>query len=169
MNAGHDHVGRIGTTADDGDSTLVAQRRQARIAAPTVSVDGRSGHRDSLNEGDQTVRRYVSDAVQADAAHATTAFLCRHDDNGLVLGLTPGLSLFRAADVSLIDLDLTGEAIAARADHGTAQLVQPSPRRLVAAQAEHPLQAQRADAVLLAGDEPHGEKPHPQRRGADQQ
>ena len=50
--------------------------------------------------------------MQADAAHATTVFLCRHDDNGLVLGLTPGLSLFRAADVSLIDLDLTGEAIA---------------------------------------------------------
>ena len=55
------------------------------------------------------------------------------------------------------------EAIAARADHRPAQLVQPGPGRLVAAQTEHPLQAQRADAVLLAGDEPHGEKPHPQR------
>ena len=43
MNAGHDHVGRIGTTADDGDLMLVAQRRQASIAAPTVRVDGRSG------------------------------------------------------------------------------------------------------------------------------
>src|SRR5450830_1126339 len=39
----------------------------------------------------------------------------------------------------------------------------PGPGRLIAAQAEHPLQTQRADAVLLAGDEPHGEKPHPQR------
>src|SRR5450759_1910541 len=41
--------------------------------------------------------------------------------------------------------------------------MQPGPGRLIAAQAEHPLQAQRADAVLLAGNEPHGEKPHPQR------
>src|SRR5450759_3915608 len=41
--------------------------------------------------------------------------------------------------------------------------MQPGPGRLIAAQAEHPLQTQRADAVLLAGDEPHGEKPHPQR------
>ena len=56
MNAGHDHVGRIGTTADDGDSMLVAQRRQARIAAPTVSVDGRSGDGDSLNEGGSDCR-----------------------------------------------------------------------------------------------------------------
>src|SRR5450759_523250 len=41
--------------------------------------------------------------------------------------------------------------------------MEPGPGRLIAAQAEHPLQTQRADAVLLAGDEPHGEKPHPQR------
>ncbi len=163
VNAGHDHVGRIGATADDGDSMLVAQRRQASVAAPTVSVDGRSGHGDGPNEGDQAVRRYVGDAVQTDAANATTAFLCRHDDNGLVLGLTSAPALFRAADVSLVDLDLTGEAIAARADHRPAQFMQPGPGRLVAAQTEHPLEAQRTDAVLLAGDEPHGEKPQPQR------
>src|SRR5512132_451157 len=53
MNAGHDHVSRIETAADDGDLMLVAQRRQVSIAAPAVSVDGRSGHGDSLNEGDQ--------------------------------------------------------------------------------------------------------------------
>src|SRR5512144_1311733 len=163
MNAGHDHVSRIETAADYGDLMLVAQRRQASITAPAVSVDGRSGHGDSLNEGDQTVRRSVRDAAQADAADATTTFPCRHNDNGLVLGLTSALSLFRAADVSLVDLDLAGEAIAARADHRPAQLMQPGPGRLLAAQAEHALKAQRADAVLLAGDEPHGEKPHPQR------
>ena len=145
------------------NSMLVAQRRQASVAAPTVSVDGRSGHGDGPNEGDQAVRRYVGDAVQTDAANATTAFLCRHDDNGLVLGLTSAPALFRAADVSLVDLDLTGEAIAARADHRPAQFMQPGPGRLVAAQTEHPLEAQRTDAVLLAGDEPHGEKPQPQR------
>ena len=84
MNAGHDHVGRIETAADDGDLMLVAQRRQASIAAPAVSVNGRSGHGDSLNEGAQTVRRSVRDVAQTDAANATAAFLCRHDDNGLV-------------------------------------------------------------------------------------
>ena len=52
MNPGHDHVCRIGTTADDADAMLVAQRRQASIATPPVSVDGRSGHGDSRSEGD---------------------------------------------------------------------------------------------------------------------
>ena len=78
MNAGHGHVGRIETAADDADLMLVAQRRQASIAAPAVSVDGQSGHGDSLNEGGQTVRRSVRDVAQTDAANATPAFLCRH-------------------------------------------------------------------------------------------
>src|ERR1039458_2965048 len=75
MDAGHDHMSRIGTAADDGDLVLVPQRRHAGIAAPAVGMDGRSGHGDSLNEGDQTVRRYVRDTAQADAANATTTFL----------------------------------------------------------------------------------------------
>ena len=63
MNAGHDHVRRIGTGADDADLMPVAQHRQASVAAPAISVDGRSGHGGSLNEGDQTVRRYVGDTA----------------------------------------------------------------------------------------------------------
>jgi hypothetical protein len=90
-------------------------------------------------------------------------FLGRNDDNGLVLGLTPTLSRFRAADIGLVNLDLAEEAIAAGADHCAAQLMKPGPGGLVAAQAKHPLQAQRADAILLAGDKPHGKKPQPQR------
>ena len=54
------------------------------------------------------------------------------------------------------------EAIAAGANHCPAQLVQPGPGRLVAAQPQHTLQTERADAVLLAGDEPHRKEPRPQ-------
>lgn len=32
MDAGHDHMSRIGTTADDGDLVLVPQRRHAGIS-----------------------------------------------------------------------------------------------------------------------------------------
>ncbi len=44
-----------------------------------------------------------------------------------------------------------------------AQLVEPSPGRFVASQSKHPLQAQGADAVLLARHKPHRKEPHPQR------
>ncbi len=43
--------------------------------------------------------------------------------------------------------------------NGAPELMQPSPGRFVAAQAQHPLQAQRARPVLLAREPPHGSKP----------
>ena len=54
-------------------------------------------------------------------------------------------------------------AISPGAHHRPAQLVQPRPGGLVAAKPEHPLDVRGADAVLLAGNEPHGHEPGPQR------
>ena len=48
-----------------------------------------------------------------------------------------GRCLFGAANIRLIHLDRFGKTFAVRFDHGTSQLVQPSPCRLVTAQAEY--------------------------------
>ena len=48
-------------------------------------------------------------------------------------------------------------------DHRPSQLVQPGPCRLIAPQPQDALQSQNAGAVLLAGYEPDGQKPGPQR------
>src|SRR5271165_2173902 len=53
--------------------------------------------------------------------------------------------------------------VPARPDHGAAQLVQPGPGSFVAAKPQFPLEAERTDPILLAGDKPHRQKPHPQR------
>ena len=52
--------------------------------------------------------------------------------------------------------------IPAGPDHGTPQLVEPTPSCLVAAQAEHLLKPQRTPSGFLAGQVPHGLKPHSQ-------
>ena len=54
------------------------------------------------------------------------------------------------------------ESNAAGSDHRTAQLMEPTPSGLVAAQTEHRLQTQRAPSRFLAGHVPHRLKPHPQ-------
>src|ERR1039458_7998171 len=64
-----------------------------------------------------------------------------------------------AAYVGLVDLDGVGEQIAAGADHRAAQLMQPHRRRLVASQAEHTLESERGDTVLLVHDVPAGREP----------
>ena len=81
---------------------------------------------------------------------AATTLLCRHRDDGLCFGFSAPLSLFGAADTGFVDLDGAREAIPTGPDHRPPQLVEPCPRRLVAAEPEHPLQAQGTDAVLLA-------------------
>jgi hypothetical protein len=60
--------------------------------------------------------------------------------------------------------DLAGEPVTTRSHHRPTQLVQQRPRRLVAAQAEQPLQAESADAVLCARDIPGSLEPGRQRQ-----
>ena len=69
--------------------------------------------------------------------------------------------------LAAIDLDGVGEQFARRQYHRAAQLVQPRPRRLVAAQPEDALQAQRRDALFLIDHVPdRGEPAHQRRPGA---
>ena len=69
----------------------------------------------------------------------------------------------QSAHIRLVNLDLASEPISARSHHRPAKLVQPSPGRLVAAQAEYPLQAKGADALLLVGHVSGGGEPGPER------
>ncbi len=69
---------------------------------------------------------------------------------------------FFAAPVRLVHLHDATQPVAPRPHHRASQFVQQRPGRLVAAQSQDTLQAQRADAVLLAGHLPHGPEPHRQ-------
>ena len=66
-------------------------------------------------------------------------------------------------NIRLIDFHNARKTIAARSYHSNSQLVKPCPNRFITAQPQSPLQAQRANAVLLIGDIPYCPKPQPQR------
>src|SRR5271165_4967573 len=162
VNPRHDFVGWIQTVADDGDLVLVAGVRQPGIPAPSVGVDCRPRRHDALNEGEKAIRRHILDAPKADPADGPTALFGGHGDKGLGFGAPTTLALFRASDVGFVDFYRPRETIQAG----------PSPRRSLcsqvqavsaAAKPQCPLQPERADAVLLTGDEPHRKKPHSQR------
>src|SRR5580704_8644466 len=61
--------------------------------------------------------------------------------------------------VSLVHLDDAIQPVPTRTNHSPAQFMQHRPGGLIAAQAENTLQAQSTDAILLAGDLPHGAEP----------
>ena len=70
--------------------------------------------------------------------------------------------LFRLS-LRLVHFDVVGEPVPAGPHHRPSQFVQPGPGRLVAAQAQHLLQRQRARPGLLTGDGPHRSKPDGER------
>ena len=129
----------------------------------TVGMDHRPRHHSAPDEGNQAVRGDIPDAPKADTAKALTVLLDGHRDDSLRLGFAVSLALFRNIDIGFVNLDRTGQQIPPGPDHRPAQLVQPSPSRLVTAEPKLPLQPECADPNLLAGHEPHRQKPHPQR------
>src|ERR1035437_974254 len=77
----------------------------------------------------------------------------------------PGICRISSAQCQkdLIDLDGAAQQVAIGTDHRTAKPVQHGPCGLVAIQAEHSLQSESTNALLLIGDIPSRSEPHPQR------
>src|ERR1700674_1864377 len=163
MDSRQDLMRQLGTTADDDDLMLVTGLLQIRITTPSVGAHDGTGGDGFLDKGKEAVPRDVDDAPETNAADAASILLGRHSDDGLGFCFAALRSLFRTADIGFVDLDSPGEAFPPRPANRPAQLVEPSPGRFIASQSEHPLQAQGADAVLLACHKPHRKEPHPQR------
>lgn len=163
MDARHGHMGWIGTTADDCDSVFVTHSSQSGIPPPPISVDNRSRGHNPLHERNQTFCRHVLDSLKANTPNPTTIFFSSDDDNLLGLDLPPSQPFLWAADVGFVNLDYAREGISPRPHHSPAEFMEPRPSCLVAPKAKYPLQAHGTYTVLLAGYEPHCQKPHPQR------
>ena len=161
VDTGQDFVRQFCAAADNGNLMLVSSLRQTRIAAPSIGVDHRADCHGVLNEGNEAVPGHVHDASEANAANTASALLGCHRDDRLGFRFTPPHALFRTADVGLIYLDNSGQAIPARPDHSPAQLVEPSPGCLIATKTKNSLKSQCAHPILLAGNEPHRKKPLP--------
>ena len=148
--------------ADDSDRMRVASGVQTGIAAPAIRLEWRfrvprcraESPADCTAETSGIRRNRTRPKPRPSFSTAITTMALP----AVSLPLAPSSG---ASDIGFVNLDLSMEAIAAGANHCPAQLVQPSPGRLVAAQPQHTLQTERADAVLLAGDEPHRKEPRP--------
>ena len=102
--------------------------------------------------GDKPMQRGsagVGDVAQPDATDPPTVGLGGHHNQGLVHGLTALHARFLPAPVRLVHLHETPQPVAPGTHHRSTQLVKHGPGRLVAAQPQRPLQAQRADTILL--------------------
>ena len=144
----------------------VAEPVQAEVPRPPVG-DHRGARLHVI--GDERVQRGRGGVL--DRRHpASTEPLGTVDLHGntgedLLASLPPASqSRLLPADEGLVHLHRPVQPLPARSHQHRPQAVQHRPRGLVGADFERPLQAQRRDAVLAAGEQPAGGEPHRQRR-----
>src|ERR1039457_1237192 len=136
---------------------------QSQIGFPAIGSDRASRRNRLSNEPVQARAGRVWNHAQTNASDALSILFGGDDNQSLFLRPSAYCAGFLSTPVSLVHLDNAIQSVAARANHGPAQLMQHRPGRLVAAQAEYPLKTQGTHTVLLAGDLPHGAKPDRQR------
>src|SRR6266498_2861400 len=166
VGARHDDMGRI---AAGRNARLLMDEPgagESAVALPVIGVDYRAGLHRSADEVGEHTSGAVRDAGKPDPATrpARTRLDRDRDDRPVDKRPAPESARPGRADRCLVDFDLAGELVTPWAHYCPAQLVQQRPRGPVAAEAEQPLQAERAHAVLRAGHVPGGGKPGRQRQ-----
>jgi hypothetical protein len=135
--------------ADRYGLVRVPELLQAGVSLPPVS--DHDGARSDAGQDEAIEGRPagVRDPSEPDPPRSLAPALDRHRDQGFLASLTTVQARFVSADEGLVDLEIAAQQVAAGHDHRTAQLVQPRPGRLVAAQAEQLLDHRSFEHIRL--------------------
>src|SRR5260370_16036311 len=142
---------------------LVAFLLQRQVAEPPVGVDDAPWFHRVLHKGHQTLGGRIHNLAHANPADPQPILLSGNNNQCLLYVEPTGQAFLQPTHIAFVYLDSTCQQVAPRSYHRAAQFMQPRPRRLIALQAEHSLQPQRAGTVLLSRHPPHGTKPNWQR------
>lgn len=139
----------------------IAELVQTPVPLPAVRDDRRARFDVIRDEGMERGRRCVRQRCHS-APAVPLRFLDLHRDTGqylLALRTAAGQSCLVATDVGFINLNDPGKPFTSGAHQHRSQPMQHRPHRLVGADLQRPLQAQRRNAVLSAGEEPASVEP----------
>jgi len=159
VNSWHHNMGRVSTCRYVGSNVFISQPVKAIVAGPSISIDLRSWCHVSRNKRMKAGGGYIRNNRHAYSAGATAADFCGYRYNRFSFSATTPSFLANTSNVGFVDFNTSSELLSAWAHHCSAQLMEPIPCRMVAAQPKHPLQAQSASAILLARDKPYCKKP----------
>src|SRR5450755_4335781 len=100
------------------------------------------------------------------APDAIPIFFNGYGYQGFILAEPANSACFRCSPIGLINFDGAPQTLTTGTNHGSTQLVQQRPRRLIASDSKFPLQPQSTDSILLACEMPHCSEPECQREVA---
>jgi len=142
----------------------IAFRRQAVITRQSISLDITAWRHGRLQSSLQGSSRTIRDAQQADTPQFSSCMFDGDQDNDFACRTAATFSGLGGAPIRLVDLHEARQSIPIWAYHRSAQAMQPCPGRVVTAEAQNPLHAQRAGAVFLANHIADRLKPDTQRK-----
>lgn len=142
---------------------------QGRVSQPSIGMgdaprmDDAPRHNGIPDDEHEAFRRGIWNLAHTNPADPLPILLKRNHRKRFLQVEPPRQSSLGAAGAASDHFDPAAEQVSPRPDHGAAQLVQPGSDRPIALQAQHPLQSQRAGAIVLRGHPPHGAELHRQR------
>ena len=140
----------------------IPDRIQSAIAFPRIGTNHSSRIHGFLDSFFQAFSGGIRDTSKSNPTNTIPIYLRRYHYQALSEGATSPFAWLFSPHVRLIHLNPARKPVPSGPDHRASKFVQPSPRRIVTAQAEHPLQSQRTGTCFLTCHPPHRSKPHGQ-------
>ena len=131
------------------------------VAVPGIRSDRRTGFNMMKNKGLKGISGTVQGDVQTNATHSLfhlSSFYSNGNDR-FAMGTAPSGAGFLAADEKFIDFYPPRQLFPVVADGAASELLQPTPGRLIAAEAQEFLKIDGIDTGFAGGEPPHGFKP----------
>lgn len=148
---------------ENGDLMNIPFCFQARITLPAISMNYAAWLYGFFHKRMQTMRRGILNSLHSSPTDFSPILLCCNNYQRVLLRFSTTCTFFQASNIGFIHFDPPRKSVTSGSDHRSPQLVQPSPRSLIATQFKNPLQTQSACTILLSGYPPNCSEPHSQR------
>jgi len=136
---------------------------QAAIAFPTICTNNATRLNRLHDERKETFSRSIRDSKHTNSSNCFPIFLCGNCNQSFFECLTASNPLFKASQISLVNLNSSRQSVSARSNHGSPDLMEPSPRRFVTSEAKDTLEPKSTCSVFLGYNPPDSSKPNSQR------
>lgn len=110
--------------------------------------------------------RSIRHMNQPNSTNVVSILLCSNDNQGFPRRTAPTFPGLFTPNIGFIHVNLPRQKLPIRANHRTAEFMQPTPRGLVTPKTKDSLKSQGAGTTFLTRHMPHCTKPHHQRQSA---
>ena len=133
------------------------------ITFPPIGANNATRLNRLYNERKEAFSRGVRDSKHTNPSNCFPFFLSGNCNQGIFKRLAASNSLFKASQVSFVNLNCPQQSISTRSNHGSPDLMEPSPRRFVTSEAEDTFEPKSTCPIFLGYHPPNSSKPNNQR------